>query len=233
MAYKEPKNPLTGKGERHKRSATKKEKISTTEFRRSDYKLTKPKVKRMIKELDEILEKGKINANLRFAVEEIKKALVESNFELAGNLSAVKSYVSGRLDVPYFGEDNDYNEKALGSSVYSKLDGLAFELAMGLDTIPPGTTIFHEGGGVEERKIAKNIHPVIKMMQAEQDSIREEVRKSQMGEEPIVSGPICKEDGLPMAFDHSEDDPSGNLYDVYRCKNNHTERFLVATTEED
>jgi len=248
MAYKEKKDPLTGKGKRHQRSATKKEKISSEqawdkhyqkpdiEFRRSDYKLTKPKVKRMVKELDAMLEKAKINANLRFAIEEIKKALTEGNFKLAANLSGVKSYVSGRLDDPGFGEDNDYNNNLFGSSIYSQLDGLAFELSMGLDTIKPGTTIFLAGGGVMEAPKPDVIHPVIKMMQDDQAKIEEEVRKRHeaeaLGKDVVVSGPICKEDGLPMEFDHSEDDLKGDIYDVYRCKNGHTEKFLVASTEE-
>lgn len=230
MAYKEPKNPLTGKGRRHQESARKKEQISTTEFRRSDYKLTKPKVKRMIKELDEILEKGKMNANLRFAVEEIKKALVEENFELAGNLAGVKSYVSGIMEVHGFGEDNDYNKEALCDSIYRKLDGLAFELAMALDTQPYGSIVYSSDGSKEEREISKEVHPIFKMIKDEDARIHEDVRKSQS--ETIVSGPICKEDGLPMEFDHSEDDMSGNIYDVYRCTKGHKERFLVATEEE-
>jgi hypothetical protein len=100
--------------------------------------------------LNKILARAKINKNLRDAVKELKNAIKSGNKIMAYELSAVKSFVSsGDLKKPStyrFREDDNYNERALGSSVYRLLDSVHFHIAMETQKIPAGMMIFSAGG---------------------------------------------------------------------------------------
>ncbi|GAH83595.1 unnamed protein product, partial [marine sediment metagenome] len=49
------------------------------------------------KELNLILQKGKINSNLKTAVQEIRKAIEKDDVALATELTGVKSYITGAM----------------------------------------------------------------------------------------------------------------------------------------
>ena len=125
-----------------------------------------------LKRLNEILEKGKISYQLSEAVVSIIKAIEQDKFLLATDLSSVKSLVGGSMkqnhDETYpYREDNDYNEKHLGNSVYSILDGIHFAYSVKSDKLPSGMTIFSSGGVTHGGKITELEHPVVKKINAE------------------------------------------------------------------
>jgi len=130
----------------------------------------------MISELKTILKKAKINANLKKAIEETIKALNKNDLDLAYELSAVKSFVSGDLKSKghYFREDDDYNNLHLGESVYSILDGIHHELAFKTGGIPSGMMILTHTG-IRKKEKSKKIHPVITMMEKERAKIYKEL----------------------------------------------------------
>jgi len=103
-----------------------------------------------LKILDRILEKGKINKTLYQAVKEIIEAIKQKNIGLISELSSVKSLISGEMkssDSEYpFKEDNDYNEKHLGESVYSSLGTIHFEYSIKADKIPSGIMLITSNG---------------------------------------------------------------------------------------
>lgn len=132
--------------------------------------------KQIISELKTILKKAKINANLKKAIEETIKALNKDDLELAYELSAVKSFVSGDLKAKcYFREDDDYNNVHLGESVYSILDGIHHELAFKTGGIPSGMMILTSRGIIHKKEKAKKKHPVITMMEKERAKIYKEL----------------------------------------------------------
>lgn len=99
--------------------------------------------------LNKILAKAKMSPDLRNAVMELKNAIKSGNKIMAYELSAVKSFIGGDLKKPstyHFREDMDYNEKALGSSVYSLLDSVHFHIAMETQKIPAGMMVFSASG---------------------------------------------------------------------------------------
>ena len=133
------------------------------------------------KDLNIILNKARINKNLRTAVLEARKAIDKDDIELAADLTAVKSYVTGEIDPKdkrnRFQEDDDYNQKVLGYSVYNNLDGLHHDLAWASGTIPSGMMIGTSGGMLHGRGKSRKKHPVIKMMEKEEKEIWERARR--------------------------------------------------------
>lgn len=134
------------------------------------------------KELNLILQKGKINSNLRTAVQEIRKAIEKDDVALATELTGVKSYITGAMTDKElsvrprsiqkyrFREDDEYNRNVLGRSVYGRLDGLHHDLAYSQGQLPRGMMVFSPYG-VERRPYPKGKHPVVRMMEKEQEEV--------------------------------------------------------------
>lgn len=125
-----------------------------------------------LKRLNEILEKGKISYQLSEAVVSIIKAIEQDKFLLATDLSSVKSLVGGSMkqnhDETYpYREDNDYNEKHLGNSVYSILDGIHFAYSMRSDKMPSGMMLISSGTIIHGGKITELEHPIVQKINAE------------------------------------------------------------------
>ena len=135
------------------------------------------------KELDLILQKGKINENLRTAIQETKKAIAKDDIELATELTSVKGYIVGELTDKKLGrkpreiqkyrfrEDDDFNTKTLGGSVYNKLDNLHHDLAFSQGQLPRGMMVFASPAPDKltgySRPSPKGKHPVLRMMEKE------------------------------------------------------------------
>ena len=127
-----------------------------------------------------ILQKGRINENVRIAIQETKKAIAKDNIELATELTGIKSYIVGRLTNKELGlkpkeiqkyrfrEDDDFNTKTLGRCVYSRLDNLHHDLAFSQGQLPKGMMILSRYG-IEKRPESKGKHPVIRMMEKEHE----------------------------------------------------------------
>jgi hypothetical protein len=147
-------------------------------------KLKKPSLptwaKKWKKDIQIILNKGIISPRLRYAIEEILKALNANNWELAYQLTAVKSLITGVINpkdkVQAFQEDHEANEKILGNSVYSILDHIHHDIAFGLDEMPSGSKTLHANGKTSEFK-AKGIHPIVRRIQYEHRMIVKDVEK--------------------------------------------------------
>jgi len=128
-----------------------------------------------IKELDKILTKAKMSPDLRKAVETIKEAMEKGDKELVADLSAVKSFIVSPIDISdkfnHFQEDEEYNKKVLGFSLYEYLDSLNYKYAIMTDTLPSGMMAFESGGIVKQRGPSKRKHPIIKLMEEERKAI--------------------------------------------------------------
>lgn len=131
------------------------------------------------KELKMLLKKAKMNNNLKKAIEETIKALNKNDIELAYELSAVKSFVSGEMNSTHnFTEDADYNYAIFGKrDVYSILDYIHHELAYMADKMPSGMMAFTSGGGMYEKGMSEKKHPIIKIMEKERAKIYKDVWK--------------------------------------------------------
>jgi len=127
-----------------------------------------------ISELNKILSKAKMSPDLREAVEAIKKAMEEGDNELVADLSAVKSFIASRIDISnkfnHFQEDEEYNRKVLGISLYEYLDFLHHKYASMTGTLPSGSTLYI-ASGKQERGPSKRNHPIIKLMEEERNEI--------------------------------------------------------------
>ena len=128
-----------------------------------------------IKELDKILRKAKMSPDLRIAIESIKEAMEEGDNELVADLTSVKSFIVFEINPDnknhHFQEDDEYNKKVLGFSLYEYLDSLNHKYAVMTDTLPSGTMVFESGGIVEQRGPSKRKHPIIKLMEEERKAI--------------------------------------------------------------
>ena len=107
---------------------------------------------------------------LRRAIIAIKEAMINHDPELVADLSAVKSFITGVIDptnkIQRFQEDAEYNKKALGTDLYTYLDGLHYKYSLMTDTIPAGM-ILVTATGIKQRNISKKKHPIIKLMEKE------------------------------------------------------------------
>lgn len=126
------------------------------------------------KELDEILKKAKMSPKLREAVEDIKEAIESKDYELVADLSVVKSFIVSPIDISdksnHFREDEEYNRKVLGISLYEYLDSLHYKYASMTGTLPSGFTVY-TSSGKQERGPSKRKHPIIKLMEKERKEI--------------------------------------------------------------
>jgi len=124
-----------------------------------------------LKSLNKILEKGKINDGLRKAVEAIIEAVKKDDVLLACELSSVKSLVSGSMNPKFdhypYKEDNDYNKKHVGNSVYSILDGIHFAYSMKADRMPSGIMVISTEGTEHAKHTDNSNHPIVKQINAE------------------------------------------------------------------
>ena len=127
----------------------------------------------IIKELNRVLKKGKMNDNLKKAIQDTITALNKNNLDLAYELTSVKSLIVGDLKYKkhYFREDDDYNESVLGTSIYSILDGVHFSLAMKTGGMPSGMTMFTPFKAYQKGP-AKIKHPILKLIESEKSKIR-------------------------------------------------------------
>lgn len=132
------------------------------------------------KTLKNILEKAALSPMLRQAVEASLEALRSGDIHLACKLSACKSLVIGEINPDdtrnAFQEDNDINKRLFQQSVYSLLDGIHFDLAMKLNEMPAGMSLY-SANGHQERPKDTGEHPVLQRMMAEHENIRKEVEE--------------------------------------------------------
>lgn len=144
-------------------------------------------MKRIINTLQRCLTKGTMSPRLREAVASAKQALEAKDLELAYQLTAVKSFITGDSIKPKelkrysFQEDQKANERALGNSIYHILDGIHFRLAMNLEKLlPSGMTVAGLGLTLTSRRLVsqemkhKGVHPIVRRIQWESRKTREE-----------------------------------------------------------
>ncbi len=121
--------------------------------------------------LNRILEKSKINDELKEAVVAMIEAVKQNNILLVSELSSVKSLVSGTMkskfkEYPYK-EDHDYNQIHIGDSVYSLLDTIHHEYSFKLDRLPSGMMVISSNGIEHAEHTNNSEHPVVKKINAE------------------------------------------------------------------
>lgn len=132
-----------------------------------------------IQSLKRMKKQARVSPDLKEAIDETIKALERGDVELAYELSAVKSLICGGMDVDpkvnHFREDNDYNEKKLGYSVYRELDGIHHDLASDVGRMPSGMTVITSRGIVERKKPTRR-HRTLTLMRKEHEAIRRRPR---------------------------------------------------------
>lgn len=129
-----------------------------------------PTKKENLKILSKIIAESKISKPLREAVEEIKLGVIENNVDLVSELTSVKSLISGRLSNSKedpFNEDDDYNEKTLGNSVYSLLGTMNCDFSIKSDRIPSGMTIVSGGKFTSTAHTDSSKNPMVKKINRE------------------------------------------------------------------
>lgn len=101
----------------------------------------------------------------------------QSDFRLAYQLSACKSWLSGEIDpkdkVHAFQEDDPTSKKVLGDTLYCILDGLHHELAFKIGAMPSGMMAMCSNGQTSEMK-PSGTHPVIQRMIEERKTLYKE-----------------------------------------------------------
>lgn len=131
-----------------------------------------------VKQLNEILENAVVSEPLKNAVKEAIIALEGGDIELAYELTAVKSLITGAeadSEVYHFREDRQQNRSNLGRSVYALLDSIHHDLALELNKIPSGMMIL-SADGVREKAGSERQHPVITRIQEERAAIQRRAR---------------------------------------------------------
>lgn len=127
-----------------------------------------------IQKLQRVLEVGKMTTSTRKAIQEIISALRRNDLELAYELTAVKSFLTGSMEAParyHFKEDAKYNQKVLGDDIYRILDRMHHDLAYEVDRIPSGMMVVTARGYTGKGKPVRS-HPIIRMMERERKAIR-------------------------------------------------------------
>lgn len=134
--------------------------------------------------LKRILAKATISPTLRDSVLAMAQALKEKDYELAYQISACKSLITGVINpkdkTSSFQEDQDHNEKVLRNSVYCLLDCFHHNMAWALDQIPSGMMVV---GKTRDGKLAtaemkhKGTHPIVKRIIYESKQIEKKVYK--------------------------------------------------------
>ena len=127
-------------------------------------------------------DKAVMSPHLKTAVKETINAINKGKCDLAYELSAVKSYITGDINYEpkknHFREDSDKNKKMLkGRDLYSLLDSIHHDIAFSQDKIPSGMMLFTSEGKMHHKGKPVVSHPIVKMMRAEQKQIYEEVKK--------------------------------------------------------
>jgi len=133
--------------------------------------MTKIKGKYNIEELNEILQKARMNPALRRAIVAIREAMINHDPELVADLSAVKSFIINKIEpenkIQHFQEDAEYNEKVLGTNLYDYFDSLHHKYALKTGTMPAGMFLV-TATGIKQRDPSKREHPIIKLMKKEE-----------------------------------------------------------------
>lgn len=127
-----------------------------------------------VRQLEEVLEKARMNSNLRDTVKETLSALRRGDLHLAYELSSVKSLVVGSLDAParyHFRENADYNRGVLGRDVYGILDTIHHNIAFRVGQIPSGMAVVTLQGYKTKGKPVRS-HPLVRTMERERAAIR-------------------------------------------------------------
>lgn len=146
----------------------------------------KPSLSRYAYSLHRMISSGVMNADLRSALFATLDALNKGDLELAYELSAVKSYIVSEIDPKdtenHFQEESKANEKIFGRDIYSIMDSLHHDIAMRIDKIPSGATIFTSTGVggmplISGKGPARRKHPVIEKMEQEHERIEREARE--------------------------------------------------------
>lgn len=150
----------------------------------------------MIKKLQSILKKAVISPMLKTAIENTIEAIKSKDLNLACQLTAVKSFITGLISSKdkshAFQEDQWKNEKILGDSVYSILDGLHHDLAFRNGSVPSGMMMFgvtKDGKKVCNEFKAQGMHPIIKRMKMEKNNIQKQI--SNKKKPPQVQCNVC------------------------------------------
>jgi len=140
----------------------------------------KTKTEQYVETLRDVRKRAKISPDLKCAIDETIQALEAGNKELAADLTAVKSFITGSMvSNPmenHFREDSDTNEKVLGNSVYGILGRIHRELALATQTLPSGMMIL-SAKGVEQRKLPERRTPTLKLIRQERSRIWRQVNR--------------------------------------------------------
>lgn len=132
--------------------------------------------KSIIGTLQRVLKHGKMSVMLKKAVSESIKALKAGDINLAYQITACKSYIVGYMR-KMRGHDDEFresvrlNNKILGGSIYSILDGVHFRLAMMVGDIPSGMSVFEatrDGRVTIQEMRHKGTHPVVERIKFEE-----------------------------------------------------------------
>jgi hypothetical protein len=126
--------------------------------------------------LARILKKGIMNPLLRVALTDSLDALKAGDLNLAYQLTACKSYISGVLNPKdnrhAFQEDSEANVKTLGEDIYSLVDNLHHDIAFAINAMPSGMMVM-SNKGVESMKSSGPHHVVVAMREEQARIIRE------------------------------------------------------------
>ena len=135
--------------------------------------------------LDVAIKDAKISDALRDAIIELRNALKRKNYNMAYELSSVKSFIVHDLKFKKnaFREDSDFNEKKVGTSMYSFLDCLHHKIAFNLmekdpSKIPSGSMIVRAGGIQQKGLPPKSESPTLKRIEYETEQSRKEAEKA-------------------------------------------------------
>ena len=129
--------------------------------------------------LKRILKVAHISPMLTLAITDTIQAIQEKNLDLAYQLTACKSHITGVLEPKNkqyaFQEDHDYNETQLKDSVYGLMDTIHHDIAWQIDKMPSGMVVASSNGKIREMKPI-GIHPVVKRIRLEMNRLHREVR---------------------------------------------------------
>lgn len=116
------------------------------------------------KRLTSMSKNGKMSEPLRETINETQKALRNNDYRLASELTSVKSLIAGKMNLPPtdypYREDEKFNEKKLGSSIYIELGGMHVDLAIKTNTMPSGMSVISKRG-LEKRKIEPTNNQIV------------------------------------------------------------------------
>jgi hypothetical protein len=147
-----------------------------------------------IANLDLILKNAKMTDALKNAIIELKDALKKKDYNMAYELSAVKSLIVSNLKFKEasimkknaFREDSKSNEKILGDSLYGYLDGLHHKITFNLmrggkkDIVPSGMIVMSgstTGLTIKEKGLSKLESSILKRMNYEFEETKREAER--------------------------------------------------------